>query len=119
LASSSELPSNSAVDLSNKITAALMKLLEQFLAILGESYAPVLALPFVKFFFEYTINYLGEKLSVVLQQDEALLIISFQSAQDKAHYQTALENLRKGDDPDALKKARDAASAIINWPGVH
>lgn len=114
-----ELPTNGAVVVTTKITAALFKLLERFISTLGETYQPWLNAPFVRQLFEAAIGFLGEKLSAIFQEDEALLIISFQSAQDKAHYQTALENLRKGDDPDALKKARDAASAIINWPGIN
>jgi len=111
------LPTNQAVVVSQKITAALFKLLEAFIEQAGESYQPWLRAPVVKQIFELVVQKLSEKISLILQEDEALLIISFQSAMDKKHYQDALDNLRKGDDPDALKKAREAADAIIHWPG--
>jgi hypothetical protein len=107
------------------MTAALFKLLEFLSAKAGETYVTFLNAPIVRQIFEHLINYLGEKLSYFLQEDETLLIIDCQTAEKRSRYQRTfsfLESLPEGatDEQiqDALKKARDASDHAIHWPGV-
>lgn len=120
---------NKAADFTTRITAVLFKMLEKVLEGLSETYAPFLAAPFVKQCFEFIINWLGEKLSIAIQEDELCLVITFQTTTEKNGYVNAMARLKAlpvgGDQNainDALQKAKDAMDNLGHfdgWAGTH
>lgn len=115
---------NKQAQRANELTQWLIKLAALATKAVAEGQLKFLTIPLIKQAFEYIVEQLMQKLSILIQEDLTVLIINFQTEAEKNAFNAAMEKLKsipiEGDPnaiSDALKKAKEAMDNLGHWDG--
>lgn len=116
---------NEAVSIANKVTRFAITVGVTAAEIAAKTALPILGAPVLSQIVDFIIGKMGDFLYVFFAEHETIMIINFQTAEQKNAYMDSVAKLQaaqlSGDQKahdEALEKAKEALANLAHWNGT-